>query len=557
MENKMLEAALQYLALGLCVIPVKPYYDHEEGKFLKRPYIKWLPYKQKMSTEAELRQWWTRWPDAMIGIMTGKITGICAVDCDSAAAYEHIQSMMPDSYATATAKTPRGGRHLWFKCSNGNMLPVATKVFPNTDVRGEGGYIIAPPSINEHGGQYQWIDGLGFEALQEPPLNIISTIKGVIGGERSSNLGTQGDSCSITDITRYNNAYTILQKGTRDADLFRIGMALADGHLKWEDILQTLSILAKNCNPPFPEKELAEKIKSVFDRISRKERNLMDEVREWCLLQKGYFNTTSLRHELHITTKSEIKNLSVILNRLQADGITEKHGEKRGEYRTKEQKSDLEMTFIEEDIPEFDIKLPFGLNSIVSLYPKNIIIVAGSKSAGKTALMMKIALDNQDRYPVVYFNSEMGDEEWSNRLKKMGIRRQEQIKLKAIGVHQNFHDMMDGTKKIYFVDYLEIHDNFYEIAKPIRKIHETIKDGICFIGVQKKKGEMYSRGGAFSAEKSRLYLSLDFLEEQRCTQLTIADAKSPKIPENVSGWSKRIKIIDGSKMEVLDRDWRF
>ena len=122
-------------------------------------------------------------------------------------------------------------------------------------------------------------------------------------------------------------------------------------------------------------------------------------------------------------------------------------------------------------------------------------------------------------------------------------------------MHKNFQDMMDGTKKIFIVDYLEIHENFYEIAKLIRLIHEVIEDGICIIAVQKKRGELLARGGDFSMEKSRLYLNLEFLEGQACTQMTIVDAKSPKVPASLQGWSKRVKIINGAKMEALDKEW--
>jgi len=115
---------------------------------------------------------------------------------------------------------------------------------------------------------------------------------------------------------------------------------------------------------------------------------------------------------------------------------------------------------------------------------------------------------------------------------------------------------MDESKKIFIIDYLEIHDNFYEIGKHIRKIHEAIKDGICFIGVQKKKGAMLARGAEFSMEKSRLYLNMEYLEDQRCTKLTIVDAKSPKVPASLSSWWKRIKIINGAKMEALDLEWK-
>jgi len=87
---------------------------------------------------------------------------------------------------------------------------------------------------------------------------------------------------------------------------------------------------------------------------------------------------------------------------LQAEKIIEKYGEQRGWYRTIDKHNDHEMEFIEGEVKEFDVALPFGLNKICSLYPKNIIIVAGSKGSGKTALLMNIALMNQDKHEVMY-----------------------------------------------------------------------------------------------------------------------------------------------------------
>jgi hypothetical protein len=548
----MLDDALRYREAGFSVIPIRPDFDPVEKKFLKKPYVNWKKYQTEKTSEEEIRGWWSKWPGAMIGIVTGEISKLYGIDCDSEEAYQAIQEMLTDSFLTPTLITPRGGHHLWVTCSNGVRLRTIAGVLPNLDTRGDGGYLIAPPSKNASGGSYQWLDGLSFldVAPQELHKDIIYTLKGGVVGGGSEIMKS-------SNTTQYYTDYKILQKGTRDQDLFSIGMALSDGHYSFDKIGQVLEILAKNCNPPFSETELSEKIKSIKERALSKDRNLSDEVREWCLLQKGYFNTTTILHELQITTKLDKKNLTVIINRLQTQGIIEKYGEKRGEYRTKDDKANLEMNFIEGEIPEFDVTLPFGLSRIVSIYPKNIIIVAGSKSSGKTAFLMNIAKANRDKHEVIYLNSEMGDEEWSNRLRKMGITSKSDIRFKALAVHKNFHDMMDGGKKIYIVDYLEIHENFFEIAKPIRQIHEAIKDGICIIAVQKKQGDLLARGGEFSMEKSRLYLSLDFLPDQRCTQMTIVDAKSPKLPESPRGWSKRIKIIDGSTMEVIDKDWKY
>lgn len=97
-NNSILEQALIYAEkINLSVIPIKP--D-------KTPYIKWEPYQKKMATPREIREWWSRWPEAMIGIVTGEISRILVIDCDSSEGYEAIQKLLPDSLLIPIARTP-------------------------------------------------------------------------------------------------------------------------------------------------------------------------------------------------------------------------------------------------------------------------------------------------------------------------------------------------------------------------------------------------------------------------------------------------------------------
>ena len=546
--NEILEAALVYCQKGFSVIPIDEHWNEEEQKFDKKPYVKWQGFQTKFPTETEIKRWWTKWPGAMIGIVTGCISKVSVIDCDSPEAYDFIQTQLPDTFITPIATTPRGGKHIWYS-SNGSRIINKSAVFENVDSRGDGGYIVAPPSKNEHGGLYQWLEGLALHevAPQGLPSNILKSFLYIEGCSNSV----------VNDTTQDNNYYKILQKGHRDQDLFKIGMALADGRCPQWMLSQVLNLLALGSSPPFPEKEVEIKIKSICERLARKERNLSEEVREWCLLQECYFNTTLIRHELQITTKSEIKNLTVILNRLQAEGIIERYGEKRGEYRTKvidKQEMDL---ITEDEIQDVNVKLPIDLNDMCVISPGNIIVVAGSKSSGKTAFLMNVALMNQNAFDIVYLNSEMHQTEFKKRMKAFGYSL-DQWKIKGYKCHSNFEDYIDGDrKKIFIVDYLEVHDKFFEIAKPIRKIHEKLGDSLCFIGVQMKAGAELGRGGDFSAEKARLYLSMDYNVDEKMTKVTIYDAKEPRPPhDNVRGKFRRIKIINGSKISPFD-NWKW
>jgi len=99
-----------------------------------------------------------------------------------------------------------------------------------------------------------------------------------------------------------------------------------------------------------------------------------------------------------------------------------------------------------------------------------------------------------------------------------------------------------------------VHENFYEIGKPIKQIWDKLKDGIAIIAIQMKAGAKMGRGGDFSKEKARLYLSMDYLDNERCTQVRIEEAKSPAAayPDGVRGWTHKVKIINGSRFSPMD-----
>jgi hypothetical protein len=113
---------------------------------------------------AVIEQWWKRWPRAMIAVRCGPESGFFAVDLDldsakqldGVAKFTALQNgrMLPD---TITVETPRGGRHLWFAWADG-VRNSESKLAPGIDVRGQGGYVIVPPSRTADGAEYQFVN---------------------------------------------------------------------------------------------------------------------------------------------------------------------------------------------------------------------------------------------------------------------------------------------------------------------------------------------------------------------------------------------------------------
>ena len=147
----VLDYALFYRALGWSVIPVQP------GK--KRPLLRWLRYQELLPDEAEIRSWFERRPEANVAVVTGAVSGLVVLDVDpghggeeSLLDLEGRHGRLPE---TVEAITGGGGRHLYFR-HPGRPCPNRVGLAPGIDLRGDGGYVVAPPSLHPSGRRYVW-----------------------------------------------------------------------------------------------------------------------------------------------------------------------------------------------------------------------------------------------------------------------------------------------------------------------------------------------------------------------------------------------------------------
>ena len=138
-----LQAALALAAAGFAVFPARA-----ENK---RPHVKdW----QKVATTdaAQIRRWFTKYPDAMPAIPTGRRNGVAVLDLDVRDGKDGVAAIRAlgldlDTLSTCTVATPSGGLHLYFRWSEG-MGNSAAGLPSGVDVRGEGGFVIAPGASN-------------------------------------------------------------------------------------------------------------------------------------------------------------------------------------------------------------------------------------------------------------------------------------------------------------------------------------------------------------------------------------------------------------------------
>jgi hypothetical protein len=143
--------ARDLLALGLSVIPVPRPDEQHDGKV---PIIAWKEYQHRLPTDDELCRWFDH--DSNIAVICGAISGVVVVDADSPDALQWIRRRLP--YTPWQTKTARGF-HLWYRHPGirvGNRARLDTSDGKLAiDVRGDGGYVIAPGSIHTTGVLYE------------------------------------------------------------------------------------------------------------------------------------------------------------------------------------------------------------------------------------------------------------------------------------------------------------------------------------------------------------------------------------------------------------------
>jgi KaiC/GvpD/RAD55 family RecA-like ATPase len=243
----------KYLALGLSVFPVH-FVVEDNGKIGKRPSVRWKEFMTRRATAADLDAWFALREPEGIGLATGEISGVVAVDVDT----KDTPIILNSSVVSQSAFS--GGHHFLYKWSEEVRNTVRIEGMP-IDFRGDGGYIVLPPSEYQ-GKMYIW-ETQDFDQLQPLPLEIKKMLT-----ERKQNVtektftGNQFDPFPDAGEGERND------KATRVAGLI-IGKVSYD---MWQSIgwMSLLHWNSQQCHPPLDEVELRTVFDSVITMESRK-----------------------------------------------------------------------------------------------------------------------------------------------------------------------------------------------------------------------------------------------------------------------------------------------
>lgn len=199
-SKNSLQAALGYAARGIAVFPL-----HPRGKTPLTAH----GLKDASTDPAAITAWWQQWSEANIGIVTGE-NSFWVLDIDGTEGEKSLRALEEEHGAlsqTVEVITGGDGRHLYFQCpQQGVIFNSAGRLGRCLDVRGNGGYVVAPPSIHETGRRYEFSVDSHDRILPAPAwlLNLIhetkkkkssisgsewlNIVKGVTEGQRNDAL---------------------------------------------------------------------------------------------------------------------------------------------------------------------------------------------------------------------------------------------------------------------------------------------------------------------------------------------------------------------------------
>lgn len=154
-----LDYALQYQELGFSVLACRPHDKHPLEKT-------WKHRQGKRATADELREIWGREPAANVAIITGTISRLIVVDTDNAQAEAWASEYLPNPYLMARTKK---GFHRYYRHPGARVGNTTRwRGIDGLDIRGDGGYVVAPPSIHPSHLRYEWVTELAPPAVLLP-----------------------------------------------------------------------------------------------------------------------------------------------------------------------------------------------------------------------------------------------------------------------------------------------------------------------------------------------------------------------------------------------------
>jgi putative DNA primase/helicase len=282
--NPRLSHALHYASLGLPVFPAHSMVERRGDwkcscqlgldcpASAKHPRTQ-IGLKEATTARHLIFDWWCKWPDANVGLLTGRKSGFFVVDIDPKyggdEALEDLQNYYKSLYKedydplpkTLIANTGSGGQHIFFEYPvDVSIKGSVSEIGIGIDIRSDGNYIIAPPSNHKSERSYSWV--WSDTQIEYPPDWLIAAILEADDNVETEILpGTQGSKITGEIIGERRNEF-----------LFKYGCGYVNSHPRDALSKRLREINDGLCSPPLEISEVNKIIKGI-ERNYRSKRN--------------------------------------------------------------------------------------------------------------------------------------------------------------------------------------------------------------------------------------------------------------------------------------------
>ncbi len=214
----------------------------------KHPRGPWRQFHERRPTREELKDWLDSYDPLNIGIVTGRVSGLVVIDVDLPDPDLVIDDLgLPTD--TLTAITGGGGRHYFYTC--GQKVKGTTGWVPGVDIRAEGNFVVAPPSLHESGNRYKW------EQKVEPvPFPLEMLARTPVGKSEKAH----------PEEPWYLELLAGVGEGTRSASAARLAGRYATLGLAPIETRMLLAVWNELNEPPLLKHELRGTIESIYRR---------------------------------------------------------------------------------------------------------------------------------------------------------------------------------------------------------------------------------------------------------------------------------------------------
>ena len=255
--------------------------------------------KDATRDRAQVESWWSQYPSANIGIATGEINGLLVIDVDikhdqgkyGDESLKALESELGELPQTWVAITGSGGLHYYFKYPVGHEISIsASQLGEDIDIRANGGYVVAPPSVHPDTGRlYEWECGSDPEEtpLAELPEKWL---------ERLEKKKVTGEALGESQKKLFEIPETV-PEGARNDTIFRYGASL---RAKSVPAIKTWELLSQfnseKCNPPISEAELQKIYDSVMKYQAGSSEDEIMKARKQEIMKSGGEDLSQFHH---------------------------------------------------------------------------------------------------------------------------------------------------------------------------------------------------------------------------------------------------------------------